>query len=101
MATGERGRGLYRGEKREGRELWLAREASPLSRWDLGLGRGWRRPYPPIKYARKCAPVHGALGAAGSVFLTGNKKKMEVTEKRVYRIYRKILGFTVLFSDEI
>jgi hypothetical protein len=28
-------------------------------------------------------------------------KKPEVTEKRVYRIYRKILGFTVLFSDEI
>ena len=28
-------------------------------------------------------------------------KKPEVTDKHVYRIYRKILGFDVLFSDEI
>ena len=35
------------------------------------------------------------------VFFTGNKKKPEVTDKHVYRIYRKILGFDVLFSDEI
>jgi len=39
--------------------------------------------------------------AARKVFFTGNKKKPEVTDKHVYRIYRKILGFDVLFSDEI
>jgi len=38
---------------------------------------------------------------ATRVFFTGNKKKPEVTDKHVYRIYRKILGFDVLFSDEI
>jgi len=40
-------------------------------------------------------------GDTTKVFLTGNKKKPEVTEKHVYRIYRKILGFDILFSDEI
>ena len=35
------------------------------------------------------------------VFLTGKEKKPEVSEKRVYRISRKIIGFAILISDEI
>ena len=35
------------------------------------------------------------------VFLTGKEKKPEVSEKRVYRISRKILRFVILLSDEI
>ena len=35
------------------------------------------------------------------VFLTGKEKKPEVSEKRVYRISRKIIGFVILISDEI
>jgi len=37
----------------------------------------------------------------GWVFLTGKEKKPEVSEKRVYRISRKIIGFAILTSDEI
>jgi len=40
------------------------------------------------------------LGCAQG-FLYQVKKKTEVTDKHVYQIYRKILGFDVLFSDEI
>jgi hypothetical protein len=35
------------------------------------------------------------------VFLTGKEKKPEISEKRVYRISRKIIGFAILISDEI
>ena len=39
--------------------------------------------------------------AVARVFLTGKEKKPEVSEKRVYRISRKIIGFAILISDEI
>ena len=39
--------------------------------------------------------------AAAKVFLTGKEKKPEVSEKHVYRISRKIIGFAILISDEI
>jgi len=42
----------------------------------------------------------GPLRAYIKVFLTSNKKP-EVTQKCFYRIYQKILGFAVLFSDKI
>ena len=40
-------------------------------------------------------------GVSSKVFLTGKEKKPEVSEKRVYRISRKIIGFAILISDEI
>ena len=42
---------------------------------------------------------HGPLLA--KVFLTGKEKKPEVSDKRVYLIFRKIIGFAILISDEI
>ena len=44
---------------------------------------------------------HRPQRVAGKVFLTGKEKKPEVSEKRVYRISRKIIGFVILISDEI
>lgn len=46
--------------------------------------------------------VNGTAGpVVTKVFLTGKEKKSEVSEKRVYRISWKIIGFAILISDEI
>ena len=68
-----------------------------------------RARHPPRLHAHVAASfTAGLLTAAVSnpvdvvktrVFLT--EKKPEVSEKRVYRISRKIIGFAILISDEI
>jgi hypothetical protein len=43
----------------------------------------------------------GGQGHGAQVYFTGNRKKPDVDEKRVYPIYRKIFGFVVFLSEKI
>ena len=53
----------------------------------------------PSRHRREYETAASRRGS--KVFLTGKEKKPEVSEKRVYRISRKIIGFAILISDEI
>ena len=46
-------------------------------------------------------PANAAAVVLTKVFLTGKENKPEVSEKRVYQVSRKIIGFAILISDEI
>ena len=88
------------------------RETAPRGKTGRRQGAGLGRTYGreggfgpgrdawPARWRLRCTDATRRRGA-GKVFLTGMEKKPEVSEKRVYRISRKIIGFSILISDEI